>query len=305
MTVRPQIILDTDIGTDVDDALALAMLLGSPGADLVGVTCVYGDTVTRARLAARLARLAGRPDLPVFAGTGATRTGRDVFWAGHEADRLEAADTGGYTGAPDGRAAVEFLTGQVKAAPRAVSVLAVGPLTNLAAAVEADPDFAQNVASLVLMGGSFVEPGADPPLAEHNIACDPEAAAVVFSSGAPITVVGLDVTTQTWLSADQVTSVGTIGALGPELLAQLETWWAYTNKSGNVPHDPLAVLAILKPDLFTFADWQVTVDLSGDRPGRTLTSDPSGPGTAARVARTVSPQEAVDDLVARISAACR
>ncbi len=256
-------------------------------------------------MATRLARLAGRPDLPVFAGTGATRTGRDVFWAGHEAERLEAVDTGGYSGAPDGRAAVEFLTGQAAAAPGAVSVLAVGPLTNLAAAVEADPDFAHNVASLVLMGGSFVEPGAAAPPAEHNIACDPEAAAVVFSSGAPITVVGLDVTTKTWLSADQVSSFGTIGALGPELRAQLETWWTYTGKRGNVPHDPLAGLAILHPDLFTFADWQVTVDLSGDRPGSTVTSEPNGPGTAARVARTVGPEEAVDDLVARISAACR
>ena len=303
--MRPQIILDTDIGTDVDDALALAMLLGSQDADLLGVTCVYGDTETRARLAARLARLAGRPDLPVFAGSGATRTGRDVFWAGHEGDRLDAEDTGGYTGAPEGRSAVEFLTGQVAASPGAVTVLAVGPLTNLAAAVEADSDFAHSVASLVLMGGSFAEPGTEPPPAEHNIACDPEAAAVVFSSGAPITVVGLDVTTTTWLSADQVSSFGAVGALGPELHAQLETWWAYTGKRGNVPHDPLAGLAILRPDLFTFAEWEVTVDLSGDRPGSTLTAEPSGPGHATRVARAVRPEEGVDDLVARISAACR
>jgi purine nucleosidase len=186
-----------------------------------------------------------------------------------------------------------------------VSVLAVGPLTNIAAAIEADPDFAHNVASLALMGSSFAEPGAETPPAEHNIGCDPEAAAVVFSSGAPITVVGLDVTTTTWLSAEQVSSFGGIGALGPELRAHLETWWAYTGKRGNVPHDPLAGLATLLPDLFTFADWQVKVDLSGDRPGSTVTAEPAGPGPATRVARTVSREEAVDDLVARISAACR
>jgi inosine-uridine nucleoside N-ribohydrolase len=305
VTESLQIILDTDIGTDVDDALALAMLLGSPEAELLGITCVYGDTATRARLAARLARLAGRADLPVVAGTAATRTGREVFWAGHEGDRLEAQDTGGYSGEPDGRAAVEFLTGMVADAPGAVSVLAVGPLTNLAAAIEADPSFAGNVASLVLMGGSFSDPGADPLPAEHNLACDPEAAAVVFSSGAPITVVGLDVTTTTWLSADHASSFGAVGALGPELLAQLDTWWAYTGKRGNVPHDPLAGLAILRPDLFTFADWQVQVDLTGDRPGRTLTKEASGPAPAVRVARRVRAEEAVDDIVARITAACR
>lgn len=305
MTAPLQIILDTDIGTDVDDALALAMLFGSTDAELLGVTSVYGDTETRGRLAARLARLAGRTGLPVFAGSGATRTGRDVFWAGHEGDRLEAEDTGGYTGERDGRAAAEFLTGQVAAAPGAVYVLAVGPLTNLAAAVETDADFARNVASLVLMGGSFAEPGVETPSAEHNIACDPEAAAVVFSSGAPITVVGLDVTTTTWLSEAQVSSFGDVGALGPELRAQLETWWAYTGKRGNVPHDPLAALAILRPDLFTFADWQVTIDLDGDLPGSTVTGDPSGPGPAVRVARTVSSAEAVDDIVARIIVACQ
>lgn len=300
-----QIILDTDIGTDVDDALALAMLLGSQDADLLGVTCVYGDTETRGRLAARLVRLAGGPELSVFAGTGATRTGRDVFWAGHEGDRLGPEDTTGYAGETDGRAAVEFLTGRVAAAPGAVTVLAVGPLTNVAAAIEADPDFSRNVASLVLMGGSFAEPGTPTPPAEHNVACDPEAAAVVFASGAPITVVGLDVTTTTWLSEEQVTSFGAVGALGPELRTQLETWWAYTGKRGNVPHDPLAGLAILQPDLFTFADWQVRVDLGGDRPGSTITGEPSDPGHAVRVARTVSSAAAVDGIVARITAACR
>jgi inosine-uridine nucleoside N-ribohydrolase len=305
VTVTPQIILDTDIGTDVDDALALAMLLGSQETELLGITCVYGDTATRARLAARLARLAGRVDLPVFAGNAETRAGREVFWAGHEGDRLEADDAGGYTGGPDGRAAVDFLTGKAADAPGAVSVLAVGPLTNLAAAVEADPAFARNVASLVLMGGSFAEPGSDPPAAEHNIACDPEAAAVVFSAGAPITVVGLDVTTTTWLSAEHVASFEAVGALGPELRAQLETWWAYTGKRGNVPHDPLAGLAVLRPELFTFADWHVEVDLGGDRPGRTVTGAASGTGPAVRVARTVRAEDAVDDIVARITAACR
>jgi purine nucleosidase len=249
-----------------------------------------------------MARLAGRPELPVFAGHAVTRTGRDVFWAGHEGERLEATDTGGYEGGPDGNAAVEFLTSRAAAAPGEVTVLAVGPLTNLAAAVDADPAFARNVAGLVLMGGSFADPGTPTPATEHNIACDPEAAAVVFASGAPITVVGLDVTTTTWLSQDQV-SFGTSGLLGTELLAQLSRWWAYTGKQGNVPHDPLAGLAILTPELFAFAEWDVRIDLGGDRPGATITGQPAGERPPVRVARAVRADRAVAEIVARITRA--
>ncbi|MEQ4719519.1 nucleoside hydrolase [Nonomuraea sp. B19D2] len=237
-TVR--VIFDTDIGTDVDDALALAVLLGSPEVDLLGCTTVYGDTRLRARLAKRLARLADR-SLTVVPGAGRPLTDRPVWWAGHEGRLFADLDAEQV----DQGDAAAYLVDQVSRAPGQVDVVAVGPLTNIANAITASPSFARDVRHLWIMGGRF-----DGPKPEHNLKCDPEAAAIVFGSGAPITVTGLEITTTVRMDAADVAAIAEAGALGKALKAEIEQWWRFWNEEWNNPHDPIAVLTMLVPDLF-------------------------------------------------------
>ena len=236
-----RVILDTDIGSDVDDALALAMLFGSPDVELLGVTTVYGDVTVRAQIARRLARLAGRDALPVVPGAGEPLSGAEAWWAGFEG-RLYA-DLGTEAFVED-MTATEFLVETVLSHPGEVCVVAIGPLTNIALALRADPGFAQAVRRLYVMGGRF-----DRPEPEHNFKSDITAADEVFRSGIPATVVGLEITTQARIEPDHLTQIAPAGALGRQLEAEVHQWWDFAGKRWNNPHDPLAVLAMLRPDL--------------------------------------------------------
>ncbi|GAA3212323.1 nucleoside hydrolase [Nonomuraea helvata] len=249
-----RVIFDTDIGSDVDDALALAVLLGSPEVELIGCTTVYGDTLLRARLAKRLAGLAGRSPAVV---PGAVRTlaDRPVWWAGHEGALFTDLDS---ERVDDGDAAA-YLVDEVTRAPGQVDVVAVGPLTNIANAVTASPSFARDVRHLWIMGGRF-----DGPEPEHNLKSDPEAAAIVFGSGAPITVTGLEITTTVRMDAADVAAIAAAGALGEALKAEVEQWWRSRNAEWNCPHDPIAVLTMLVPELFAFGpEGQVIIGADG------------------------------------------
>jgi len=168
---RPQVVLDTDIGTDVDDALALSVLLGSPEIDLVAVTTVYGDTLLRARMVTRLLALAGRRGVAVRAGLRETRAGRDIYWAGHEGSTMPGLEQEVVVDADDPAAAIRLLVDTVRGNPGRVSVLAVGPLTNIGAAITLDPVFAADVAEIVIMGGHFgaARPATALGRAQHQV----------------------------------------------------------------------------------------------------------------------------------------
>lgn len=249
-----RIILDTDIGTDVDDALALALLLGSPEVELVGVTTVYGDTLLRARLARRLMGLAGAStEIPVIPGRSETLSGRDVWWPGHEgklhAD-LESEDVQVDVDA------VEWLIETVAADPGGIDLLAVGPLTNVAAAIELDPGFAGRLRTLTIMGGDF---SPEERVAEHNLRCDWVAADVVLRSGAPIVALGLDATTTVRISPDEVERIGGAGALGAALAAEIGVFWEFHGEDWNNPHDPVAAMTLIEPELFSLEPTRVRV----------------------------------------------
>lgn len=241
--VKHALILDTDIGSDVDDAMALALILGRPDLDLVGVTTVYGDTLLRARLAQRYAGLAGRT-ITVCAGIDQPRSGRDVWWAGHEGSLHE--DLGQETVSAE--SAVDFLTRSVAERPGHIDIVAIGPLTNIAAALDADPDFERNVRALWVMGGSFV-----PDTTEHNFRSDAAAAQRVFNSQIRVVVSGLEVTTTIQVGEDQIASLGDAGPLGQALVRDIEQWWRYWDTPWNVPHDPVTVLTLAQPELFTLS----------------------------------------------------
>lgn len=253
------VVLDTDIGSDVDDLLALIVLADDPRVDVRGITTVYGDVALRARMARRVLRLMGCDDVPVHAGEATPLSGREVWWAGHEGlgiDDLEAEEINPLGG-------VDALVEAARQYPGQLTVLAIGPLTNIAAAMDRDPGWTDAVRRLVVMGGDFSR-----GVPEHNIRCDVAAAQRVLESGIPSVFVGLDVTTTVALSQpdlDEVTRSGS--ALARLVDQQVREWWRFNDAAQSSPHDPLAVLAMLEPDLFTLEAGSWTVIEEGERLG--------------------------------------
>jgi purine nucleosidase len=288
---RPyRVIFDTDIGTDVDDALALAVLLGRPGdVELEAVVTVYGDTMLRARLAQRYARLAGRT-IRVHAGEGPTRSGKEVWWAGHEGTLHDALDEEPIEPAPG----VDALIRTVLDAPGEIDVIAVGPLTDVAAAIDREPAFGPAVRGLWIMGGAFGT-GGD----EHNTRSDIDAARIVFGAGIPTTVAGLEVTQRLTMGETQLAAIAASGPLGAALQRDIHQWWAFWNETWNVPHDPVAVLSLLQPGLFGFSEaGTVTVADSG------VTSFEPGPGST-RLVTDLDPLAVSEAIVDAVVAANR
>lgn len=271
------VILDTDIGTDVDDTLALALVLASPELDLVGVTCVYGDVELRARMARKLLGLAGRADVPVLAGARHPLLGlREVYWAGHEGEGL--LEPGDEALAPDAEHAVDFLVRAIRSNPGQVHLIAIGPLTNVALALRREPRLAENLAHLTLMGGAVRGPASlGLPYSEHNIRSDPEAAHVVFTSGAPITVVPLDVTTKVRIRSEDLARVRASRTPFAEAVArQVELYPPFARRGWTHLHDPLAVATVVDPRLVELRPLHLDVELQGRyAAGATLVREPT------------------------------
>jgi purine nucleosidase len=252
------LILDTDIGSDVDDAMALAQILGTPELRLDSVTTVYGDTKLRAQIARRYGALAGA-DLQVYAGEPAPLSGRPVWWPGHEGSLHEDLHTEPIPALP----AVEHLLSALSHRPGELDVVAIGPLTNLARALELEPAVAGWIRHLWVMGGCF-----DRGEAEHNFQIDDVAAAAVFAAGIPSTVTGLEVTRQLAMRQTELDRIAAAGELGGALAADMQQWWEFWQETWNVPHDPVTVLTLTRPDLFTFsAPGTVRVAVGGDHAG--------------------------------------
>ena len=237
--------LDTDLGTDVDDVLALAAIFGSPEIDLTAVTTVYGDTLLRARMVARVTSVAGREPGPIVPGRTETRSGRPIWWPGHEGALLPDLE----------REKVDTETDAIEVLAGSPAVAAIGPLTNVADAVERS---GHAIEQLWVMGCDF---GLGK--VEHNIKCDVDAAAVVFGSGVPATVIGLDQTVRVRLGGAAVAEIEAAGPLGQLLAAEMRQFWNFTAEDSNVPHDPSAVLMLTDPELFTFATGRIDVDPAG------------------------------------------
>jgi purine nucleosidase len=291
--MRP-VIFDTDIGTDVDDILALVLLAKAPELNLLGVTTVYGDTNFRAKIARKTTQMLGRDDLKIVPGEGRPRSGRQVHWAGHEGEGIPNLDAVEIEQSQPGPAYIaetaEVLNGELE-------VIATGPLTNIACAITEAPASCAKIKHLCLMGCAFWMPGA-----EHNIKCDAEAARVVFASGIPTTVISLDLTTRVWLGPNKLPQIVALpNGLGPMLENQLIRWWEYRHGQGSSPHDPLAALAMVHPDLFRFENWDIKVHDEPSAPGFTrLTNRGAG---KIQIGVDVFARTAEQEIVARIATA--
>ena len=220
-----RIVLDTDIGTDVDDALALALALASPELELVAVTTVSGDTSLRACIAARLLALAGRADVPVHAGCEQPlAAGGGFAQGGHEGEGILDGGPDDFSAQP----AVDALLRLFRQGD-GLELVAIGPLTNIAVALERDPSLARRVARLTLMGGWMravtIEGRSLPPSIDYNLCSDEVASRRVLSSGIPIRLVTPDVTVQVWLTGDDVAGLerGT-SPLQPALGRAMRVW---------------------------------------------------------------------------------
>ncbi len=259
-----RVILDTDIGTDVDDCVALALLLRSPEVTLEGVTCVYGDVALRARMVMKLLRLHGGPDAPVLTGARTPLLGRvPVYWEGREGEGLlEPRDVA--LKPADGHAA-DFLAQAVMANPGQIHLLAIGPLTNVALALLREPGMAKALAGLTIMGGAARGPESyHLAVAEHNIRCDPEAAHVVFTSGAPITLIPLDVTMQTHIDAAGAAHIRRGGTPFHDAVArQVDLYLEFKRRASTAMHDPLAAAVVFCPDLVQTYPLRVDVETAG------------------------------------------
>jgi len=248
------IILDTDIGSDVDDALALAMLLGCDSINLVGITTVYGDTKLRAQIAQHLCHIAGR-SFPTFIGVQTPLSGRDVWMSGSEGkDFLHLSNY-----QPEANSAVDFLIETVNNAPGQIEILAIGPLSNIATAIQQSLDFSHNLNHLWIMGGDFTGSKV-----EHNFKCDVTAAKVVMESSIPITILDLPSSQKTIIEGAEIEEIKSSGKLGDILYSQIMNWIQPRQQDWTTPHDPIASLAIIRPDLFEFsAKGSVTIAENG------------------------------------------
>jgi inosine-uridine nucleoside N-ribohydrolase len=269
------VLIDCDPGQD--DALALLLALASPELDVLGISAVAGNQTldkTTAN-ALRVLELAGRSDIPVAAGADRPLVGDLVVAAdAHGESGLDGVDLPPASKGPVADHAKDFLAAQTAASDQPVTLVALGPLTNVALLLEAHPEAAAKVEHIVLMGGAIHE-GNQTASAEFNIWIDPEAAARVFESGLDVTMVGLDVTNKAVLSSADADSLRGAGPVAEAAADMVDFYLGFYNEAydhGGAPiHDAVALAHIFRPDLLTMEERHVEVDTSdGICRGRTV-----------------------------------
>lgn len=277
-----KIIIDTDPG--VDDAMAIFLALRSPELELVGLTTVFGNSNVDAttRNALNLLHVAGRTDIPVARGAGrplVNPPGPTGEWVHGE----DAMGNIGWTTVLDPTLkpvdvpAARFIVDTIMANPGEITLVPIGPLTNLALALQLEPRIATNVREIVMMGGSALAPGNVSPLAEANVHNDPHAASVVFSADWPITMAGLDVTESIPMDdahfAELTESPDPLAPFIVKIVGFYQTfhrdWYGMVNGAIHT-HDACAVLYLLDPTLFSGERWPITVPHDGPAKGATL-----------------------------------
>ncbi|WP_078857305.1 nucleoside hydrolase [Streptomyces sp. NBRC 109706] len=262
------VIIDCDPGHD--DAIALMLAAGDPAVELLAITTVAGNqTVAKTTLnARRVCTVAGITGVPIAAGCGAPltqplRIADDV----HGESGLDGPAFGEPTVGLLDEHAVDLLHRVLTGHPEPVTLIPTGPLTNIALLLTRHPEVAPRIREIVLMGGS-ADRGNVTPYAEANIFVDPEAARIVFASGVPVTMCGLNITHQALVTPDVVERLRALeGPLGP-LCAELMTFFGSTYQrlwgfAAPPLHDPVAVARVIDPALVRCVDAHVAIELTG------------------------------------------
>ncbi|GGE18791.1 purine nucleosidase [Gemmobacter megaterium] len=268
--MRERIIIDTDPGQD--DAVAILLALASPEIEVLGITCVAGNVplALTTRNARMVCELAGRPDLRVVAGCDRPMR-RPLVTAEHVHGKtgLDGADLPDPVMPLHPGHAVDFLIETLRTEPPgSVTLVPIGPLTNIGTALERAPDIAARIKRVVLMGGAYFEVGNITPAAEFNIFVDPEAAALVFGAGVPLVVVPLDVTHKALTTPPRIAAFRALGTPVGEAVAGWTDFFerfdmAKYGSEGAPLHDPCTIAWILRPDLFTGREINVEIETGG------------------------------------------
>ncbi|MGK9054067.1 nucleoside hydrolase [Xaviernesmea oryzae] len=280
-----KVIFDTDPG--VDDAMALLFLHRHPEIDLLGVTTVFGNVGVD--LTTRNAQFLHKEwGISAPIAKGAAQTIDPSRRDDRAASVVHGADGLGNIGVPetvdlplDPRPAYQFIIDTVRANPGEVTLVAVGRMTNLALALRADPEIAGLVKEVVVMGGAFDVIGNVTPAAEANIHGDPEAADIIFTTPWKVTIVGLDVTMKTIMTAEYLDVMVKSGDRSVKLLSDLSQYYIDFYKSrvgiaGMAVHDSTACVYLVRPDLFTLRGGAVRVVCGGIADGATIQAPDQG-----------------------------
>jgi len=326
-----RIILDCDTG--VDDAIAILLALRSPELKVEAVTAVSGNVPLALTLpnTLRMVEIAGRSDVPV-AGGAALPLVRQLITASyvHGENGLGGAEFPEPKLKPFGETAVQLIGRIVRSNPGEITIVGVGPLTNVALALKSDPLLAQQIKEIVVMGGSLTG-GNITPSAEFNFYVDPEAARIVFDSGVPVTMVGLNVTQKVLLGEQQISMLESAKTPVSQAAAKiLRSTIEHIGKGRGITaktmamHDPLTVAHLIDPTILTLKDYYVQIETSGEFSAgesvayeypRARASAPMSVGSAgpevraadvkpnAKVAVAVDPDKFFNLLMPRLTAA--
>src|SRR5271154_1886081 len=267
-TEKRRVIIDTDPGTD--DALAILLALNSPELEVEAITVVPGNVVAKQGLdnALKLVSLANRCDIPVAAGAQQPllqKTYTATYW--HGKNGLADIELPPPNCKVDARFAPDLIIELVRKYPHEITLVPVGPLTNIALAISKDPSIVGLVKDIVIMGGS-ISGGNVNGAAEANIFGDPEAAQIVFNAGWKVTMVGSDVGERTLITRKYLTDLQSLHGPESDFIAKLAGFYLTRSEksgySGAAMYDPLAVGTVIDPTLVTLKNMHVDVETKGE-----------------------------------------
>ncbi len=272
-----KIIIDTDPG--VDDAMAIMLALKSTELDIVGLTAIYGNVnCSQASInALKILEFAGCSDIPVAKGSDVPL----IIPPHHHATHVHGEDGLGNSNLPMPKgkildmSAAQFIVKMILENPGEVTLVPIGPLTNIALAVKIEPKIIKLVKEVVIMGGAATVRGNVTPVAEANIWQDPHAASIVFSAGWPLTMLGLDVTTKVVQTEAYLNEIYTANNSATDLIKAVTPFYQdfYFKCFGSRnlhTHDPSTIAYILNPKLFTIQTVPVVVETEGRSAGQTV-----------------------------------
>lgn len=260
------VILDVDPG--IDDALAILLAVRSTELDVKAVTVVFGNVELElgATNALKILELAGRSDIPVARGESAPLVGEPLT-----AKNVHGENGLGNVQLPEPKAkfyeggALRLIAETLEASPEPVTLLPVGPLTNIALFLKVHPELRPKIREIVSMGGTAAAPGTVRPTVSFNILNDPEAAAIVYRSGIPVTMVGLDATSKTVLTPERLSGFSASSDPIERFVAAIVAFHRHVRGAeGVVVHDPLAVGAVIDPSFVRTEAHPVDVELRGE-----------------------------------------
>lgn len=300
MTTSRKIVIDTDPG--IDDAMAIFYALASPELEVVGLTTIFGNVETELATtnALRLLEIAGRSDIPVAHGADKplAMPYRGAVAFVHGSDGQGDVFLPPPTTAPVDADAADFLIRAAMESPGEITLVPLGPLTNVALAMQREPQFTSNLAEIVLMGGSAFGGGNASPAAEANILNDPEAADIVFGAECPIVMAGLDVTEQTVMTTDDLAQIDTFDNDRARHLAAIVPYYAnfYLERHefhGIFVHDSSTISYLLAPEHYSWVEYPIRVDCGNSFcRGKTQTavhvSDHESPWSERRATRILT-----------------